>query len=127
FVVTIACFSFGLLMLFWFVRKQLHAPDPMLDLSLFAIPAISAGVTMAIVVMGALAGVELMLAQELQFVLGRTPLEAGIFMLPLMVASAIGGPLTGMILGAVGLRWVASCSLLVSAASLLGLALTSLD
>ncbi|WP_426110977.1 MFS transporter [Pseudomonas sp. DSP3-2-2] len=127
FVVTIACFSFGLLMLFWFVRKQLRAPDPMLDLSLFAIPAISAGVTMAIVVMGALAGVELMLAQELQFVLGRTPLEAGIFMLPLMVASAIGGPLSGMILGAVGLRWVASCSLLVSAASLIGLALTGLD
>jgi len=127
FAQTMACFSFGLLMLGWFVRKQLRAPNPMLDLSLFAIPAISAGVTMAIVVMGALAGVELMLAQELQFVLGRTPLEAGIFMLPLMLASAIGGPLSGMILGAVGLRWVASCSLLVCAASLVGLALTGLD
>ena len=82
---------------------------------------------MAIVVMGALAGVELMLAQELQFVLGRTPLEAGIFMLPLMVASAIGGPLSGMILGAVGLRWVACGSLMLSASSLVGLALTGLD
>lgn len=126
-ILTIGCLSFGLLMLIVFVRKQLHAPDPMLDLSLFSIPAISAGVIMAIVVMGALAGVELTLAQELQFVLGRTPLEAGIFMLPLMIAAAIGGPLSGFILRAIGLRWVASCSLLISAVSLVGLALISFD
>jgi len=126
-IVTMVCLSFGLLMLVIFVRKQLQASAPMLDLSLFSIPAISAGVIMAIVVMGALAGVELTLAQELQFVLGRTPLEAGIFMLPLMIAAAIGGPLSGFILRAIGLRWVASYSLLISALSLAGLAFTSFD
>ncbi|MGQ3848881.1 MFS transporter [Pseudomonas capsici] len=126
-LMTIIFLAFGILMLCWFARKQLRSPDPMLDLSLFSVPAISAGVVMSLVVMGALAGVELMLAQELQFVLGQTPLEAGIFMLPLMIGSAVGGPLAGMILQATGLRRVASFSLLISAGSLLGLAFADLD
>jgi len=124
--ITAASVFVGLSMLGWFVHKQLHTAQPMLDLSLFSSPALSAGVVMALVVMGALAGVELMLAQELQFVLGRTPLQAGIFLLPLMVASAIGGPLAGMLLRAIGLRWVASLSLAASSASLVGLALADL-
>ncbi|MCF5707321.1 MFS transporter, partial [Pseudomonas syringae] len=121
-VITGAFFMVGVCLLSGFVSKQLHSPAPMLDLSLFRIPAIGAGVGMALVVMGALAGVELMLAQELQFVLGQTPLQAGIFMLPLMIASAVGGPFSGRILRAVGLRVLASASLLVSAGSLAGLA-----
>lgn len=125
-VVTGVCFLTGMCLLFYFGRKQLRSPEPMLDLGLFSIPAISAGVGMSLVVMGALAGVELMLAQELQFVLGQTPLQAGMFMLPLMIASAIGGPFAGRILRAVGLRVLASVSLLMSAASLAGLAIVSL-
>lgn len=112
----------GLAMLGWFIRAQLRAAQPMLDMSLFSKPAISAGVIMALVVMSALAGVELMLAQELQFVLGYTALEAGVFMLPLMVGAAIGGPLAGVIMGALGLRMVASTSLLLAGACLAGLA-----
>lgn len=46
----------------------------MLDLSLFSRPAILAGMIMAVVATGALAGVELTLAQELQYVLSITPL-----------------------------------------------------
>ncbi len=61
----------------------------MLDLSLFSHPAILAGMIMAIVTCGALAGVELTLAQELQYVLGKTPLQAGIFMIPIMTALAL--------------------------------------
>lgn len=125
YVTALACLV-GVLMLGGFVHRQLHAARPMLDLGLFTIPAIGAGVAMALVVMGALAGVELMLAQELQFVLGRTPLQAGLFLLPLMLASAVGGPLTGMVLRTLGLRAVASVSLLISAASLAALALTDL-
>lgn len=124
---TLSSLAIGVFMLAWFVRKQLRSPQPMLDVSLFSVPAISAGVAMALVVMGALAGVELMLAQELQFVWQRTPLEAGLFMLPLMIASAVGGPLAGLILRWIGLRWVASGALLVSALSLSGLASADLQ
>lgn len=83
----------GTAMLAWFVRIQLRSTHAMLDMSLFSKPAIRMGVVMALVVMGSLAGVELLLAQELQFVTGRSPLEAGLFMLPLMAASAVGGRL----------------------------------
>ena len=112
----------GVGLLSWFVRIQLRSRHAMLDMSLFSKPAIRLGAVMALVVMGALAGVELLLAQELQFVAGKSPWEAGIFMLPLMVAAAAGGPLAGMILNATGLRLVAGGSLAISALSIAGLA-----
>lgn len=110
--------AFGIGMLVVFARKQLRSPEPMLDLSLFSHPAIVAGMIMAIVAMGALAGVELTLAQELQYVLGKTPLEAGIVMLPMMVGVGIGGPLAGYLSKVMGLPLLAVLSLLVSAGAL---------
>lgn len=108
----------GLAALIAFVRKQLAMPEPMLDLSLFSRPAILAGISMAVVTSGALAGVELTLAQELQFVLGKSPLQAGLFMLPIMAAAAVGGPAAGSLSNRFGLRAVASLSLLTAAISL---------
>ncbi|WP_280519028.1 MFS transporter [Shinella curvata] len=109
---------FGLAMLTVFARKQLHAREPMLDLSLFTHPAIAAGMIIAVVASGALAGVELTLAQELQYVLDKTPFQAGVFMIPIMAAAAVGGPVAGYLSNLFGLRLVASLSLLVSAAAL---------
>lgn len=120
-LVTGATLVAGLGLLAWFARQQLTAASPMLDLSLFARPAISMGMIIALVVSGSLAGVELTIAQELQFVVGKTPLEAGLFMLPLVVASALGGPLAGYLTNLVGLRLVAVASLAVSAGALAGL------
>ena len=37
------------------------------------------------------------MAQELQFVHQKTPFEAGIFMLPVMVASGFSGPIAGLL------------------------------
>lgn len=111
----------GVLLLVDFVRRQLTSAEPMLDLSLFARPAIRSGLIMALVVSGALAGTELTIAQELQLVLGRTPLQAGLFLLPLMIAAGVGGPLAGYLASLVGLRRVATTALLCSAISLAGL------
>lgn len=114
--------AFGIAALTLFVRKQLRSPDPMLDLSLLSHPAIVAGLIMAIVGSGALAGVELTLAQELQYVLGKTPLQAGIFMIPIMAAAAVGGPVAGYLSNRFGLRRVATLSLAGAAAMLACLA-----
>ncbi len=111
----------GLGLLVWFARQQLTAASPMLDLSLFTRPALSMGMIIALVVSGSLAGVELTIAQELQFVVGKSPLEAGLFMLPLVVASALGGPLAGYLSNLLGLRVVAVLSLGTAAAALAGL------
>ncbi len=115
----------GVTLLTLFVRRQLTARTPMLDLGLFRLPAIRVGLVTALIVSGALAGVELTIAQELQFVLGRTPLQAGIFMLPIMAASAVGGPLAGKLVVFGGLRKVCTLSLLAAGASLAGLGLAS--
>lgn len=108
----------GLAMLGVFVHTQLRSNHPMLDLALFAHRAIVAGIIMAVVASGALAGVEFTLAQELQYVIGLTPLEAGMFMIPVMIASAVGGPVAGFLSHTLGLRLIATLSLLIAAGSL---------
>lgn len=114
----------GLGLIAWFVRQQLRSPAPMLDMSLFKTPAIVAGVVMALVVTGSLAGVELTIAQELQFVVGRTPLEAGLFMMPLVAASAIGGPIAGYLVKFISLKWLSPASLISAAVALYFLGLS---
>jgi MFS transporter, DHA2 family, multidrug resistance protein len=119
---VVAVLAAGAALLVLFARKQLQSATPMLDLTLFSHPAILAGMFMAMVTVGALAGVELTLAQELQYVLDKTPLQAGIFMIPIMAAAAVGGPLAGRLTGLFGLRQVASLSLMVAAGALAYLA-----
>ena len=117
---------FGLAMLIIFVRKQLRSNQPMLDISLFTQPAILAGIIIAVVASGALAGVELTLAQELQYVIGLTPLQAGFFMIPIMVGAAVGGPIASFLSNTLGLRLVATVSLLIASGSLISLAYSDL-
>tara|TARA_R110002033_G_scaffold46121_2_gene90466 strand:+ start:2656 stop:4176 length:1521 start_codon:yes stop_codon:yes gene_type:complete len=120
--VVLLILAIGICMLSLFIRIQLRSAAPMLDLSLFSRPAIVAGIIMAIVASGSLAGVELTLAQELQYVLGKTPLQAGIFLIPIMAAAALGGPVAGWLSSRFGLRAVACLSLVVSSGALAGLA-----
>ncbi|UPA27417.1 MFS transporter [Shinella oryzae] len=122
--VVLVVLLFGMAMLGLFARKQLNSSEPMLDLSLFSRPAIVAGMIMAVVATGALAGVELTLAQELQYVLDKSPLQAGIFMIPIMAAAAVGGPVAGYLSNLLGLRIVASASMFASSLALAYLALS---
>lgn len=111
----------GAVMLFIFVRIQLRARVPMIDMRLFCHRIILSGVVMAMTAMIALVGFELLMAQELQFVHGFTPFEAGIFMLPVMVASGFSGPIAGVLVGRLGLRIVAAGGMGLSAVSFIGL------
>lgn len=117
----------GMALLMIFTRKQFTSATPMLDLTLFSHPAIVAGMIMAAVTIGALAGVELTVAQELQYVLGQSPLQAGIFMLPIMIAAAVGGPIAGGLFNLFGLRAVSSLSLLICALSMALLAFSDFN
>ncbi|AJC65835.1 MULTISPECIES: MFS transporter [Dickeya] len=123
-LITCLILAVGLGLLTWFARQQLSSVDPMLDLSLFSKPAICVGIIMALVASGALTGVELTLAQELQFVVGYSPLQAGLFMVPLAIGSGLGGPLAGYTTVLFGLRNVASASLLAAAMCLAGLSIS---
>lgn len=72
---------------------------------------------MAMTAMITLVGFELLMAQELQFVHGLSPYEAGVFMLPVMVASGFSGPIAGVLVSRLGLRLVATGGMALSALS----------
>ncbi|MGE2103998.1 MFS transporter [Citrobacter koseri] len=114
----------GALLLGMFIRTQLAAVRPMIDMRLFTHRIILSGVVMAMTAMITLVGFELLMAQELQFVHGLTPYEAGLFMLPVMLASGFSGPLAGMLVSRLGLRTVATGGMALSALSFYGLAMT---
>ncbi|MGL4487007.1 MAG: SmvA family efflux MFS transporter [Yersinia sp. (in: enterobacteria)] len=123
-VVTSLTALVGAGMLFAFVRHQLSTTAPMIDFRLISQRVIAIGMMMALTAMITLVGFELLLTQELQFVLDKSPLEAGIFLLPLMIASGVSGPISGWLVSKLGLRAVASAGIALSALSFLGLAWT---
>lgn len=121
---SVLIFAVGLGLLVGFVRKQLISDAPMIDIQLFKHPVIATGVIMAILSMMALVGFELLISQELQFVYQLSPLAAGAFILPFMIAISLGGPIASLLVNRFGLRSVASLGMLMSAISLWGLAHT---
>lgn len=77
-----------------FVRRQRRLADPLVDLSLFRIPAFSAAlVTYGIGVFVVFGGF-LFIPQYLQLVLGMSPLEAGLWTLPWALSFVVGSNLT---------------------------------
>ncbi len=122
--ITLLALLSGAGLLFWFVRHQLGSAKPMIDLRLLASRVIAVGALMAMTAMVALIGFELLLTQELQFVVGKTPLESGMFLLPLMIASGVCGPFAGWLLSRWGLKPVAAAGMALCSLSLMGLALT---
>lgn len=123
--IVLAILVAGAALLAVFIRLQLRAVRPMIDLSLFTHRIILSGVVMAMTAMITLVGFELLMAQELQFVHGMTPFAAGLFMLPVMVASGFSGPVAGVLVSRLGLRYVATGGMTLSALSFLGLSMTS--
>ena len=109
----------GLATLALFIRRLRHSANPMIDLTLFRDPLFAGGVIGAIVSAAALLGVQLVITQRLQLVQGMTPLQAGLFVLPIPIASFMAGPIAGMMLGRVGAGRMLAVTLAVSGAGIL--------
>lgn len=77
-----------------FVRRQRRRPHPLIDVAAIARPAFGTAVGCIVLTVLALVGLALIAAQYLQLVLGLSPLETGLRLLPLSVA-AIAAGLTG--------------------------------
>lgn len=121
-LLNIGIFVAGAILLTGFIRHQMSAAQAMIDFRLFQKPVISISIIMAMVAMIALVGFELLLAQELQFIYGYSPLEAGLFILPFIVAISFGGPLASYLVNQFGLRKVSTIALFLSALSFWGMA-----
>ncbi|MFL5403703.1 MAG: MFS transporter [Gemmatimonadales bacterium] len=80
-----------------FVRRQRYLSSPFINLALFRVPAFSASLTMYLLVTFVAFGAYIFMAQYLQLVLGLSPLQAGLWMLPWSVGFIIGSNLTPVI------------------------------
>lgn len=103
---------------FAFVRWELRAPHPMLDPRLFRSRALSAGTLTVTVQFFATFGLFFVVIQYLQFVVGRSPLEAAASLLPLplvMIPLARNAP---RVAARIGFRRVAPVGLALTATGL---------
>ncbi|GAA4994580.1 MFS transporter [Pseudonocardia tropica] len=80
-----------------FVRRQRRLPDPLLDVALFTRPAFTAAVSVLLIGLLAVNGLFFVLPQYLQLVTGLSALAAGVWMLPLALAT-VGGSLVTPVL-----------------------------
>jgi DHA2 family multidrug resistance protein-like MFS transporter len=90
-VFTVLPLVVGAVLLALFVRRQRRRTHPLVDLRMFARPAFSTAVGCIVLAMLALVGLELIAAQYLQLVLGLSPLETGLRLLPLTIAAMASG------------------------------------
>ncbi|MFE3741550.1 MFS transporter [Streptomyces sp. NPDC059134] len=87
--------------LYWFVRRQLTLPAPLLDVRLFHHRGFSGAVLADLLTILGLSGLVFFLSQYLQLVQGRSPLEAGLAELP----AAVGAVTTGLLAGRAARRF----------------------
>ncbi len=97
-----------------FVRRQLGLKDPLIDFTLFQNREFTLSVITAIVASLAIAGTELAISQRLQLVLGYSPLQAALYILPAPVGAFVGGPIASLTLRRVGAATTMSGALLIA-------------
>ncbi|WP_217176653.1 MFS transporter [Streptomyces sp. AC495_CC817] len=119
--IALAAGLFGAAGLFFFVRRQLTLPHPLLDMRLFRNRGFSGAVLADLLTILGLSGLVFFLSQFLQLVQGRGPLEAGLAELP----AAIGAVAAGLVAGAAARRFSVR-SVVAGGLAAIGLALALL-
>ncbi|MGW5284102.1 MFS transporter [Streptomyces collinus] len=104
-----------------FVRRQARRAHPLVDLRMFRRPAYSTSVGCIVLAMLALVGLELIAAQYLQLVLGLSPLQTGLRLLPLTVAAMAAGLAGARMLRRFGPRRMVCFGFCLTAAAVLTL------
>ncbi|MEU9759499.1 MFS transporter [Streptomyces sp. NPDC047985] len=109
----------GAVLLALFARRQKRRTHPLIDIGMFARPAFSTAVGCIVVAMLALVGLQLIAVQYLQLVLGLSPLETGLRLLPLTFAAMAAGATGSYTLHRVGPRRMVVWGFVLTAASVL--------
>ncbi|MFD4526433.1 MFS transporter [Streptomyces sp. NPDC058470] len=102
-----------------FVRRQRRREHPLVDLRMFSRPAFTTSICCIVLAMLALVGLELIAAQYLQLVLGLSPLETGLRLLPLTVAAMAAGLGGAKILRRFGPRTMVCSGFCITAAAVI--------
>lgn len=110
-----------------FVRRQLRAETPMLDMKLFARGTFSGAILVNLLSVVALVGFLYFVSQHLQLVLGLSPMIAGVALVPGMVMMIVAGLAVVPISRRVSPHIVVPASLLFSLAGYLLVAFSTSD
>ena len=111
----------GVVALAWFIHRQLHIEEPLLQLRALKTPTFAYSAVIVTVVNSALAVGSVILPIYLQNVLGLTAFETGILMTPGAVATIFLSPVSGMLFDRFGPRVIAIVGLTGLTASLAAL------
>ncbi|MER7624741.1 MFS transporter [Streptomyces sp. NPDC126503] len=113
----------GAVLLVLFVRRQRRRPHPLIDTRLFSRAAFTTSVGCIVLAMLALVGLELIAVQYLQLVLGLSPLETGLRLLPLTFAAMAAGATGSYTLRRIGPRRMVGWGFVLTAGAVLLLTL----
>ncbi|MFE0426603.1 MFS transporter, partial [Streptomyces sp. NPDC058953] len=102
-----------------FVRRQRRRTHPLIDVRMFAAAAFSTSVGCIVLCMLALVGLQLIAVQYLQLVLGLSPMETGLRLLPLTFAAMAAGATGSYTLRRIGPRRMAGGGFTLTAGSVL--------
>lgn len=86
-----ALFGIGVVFAALFVRRQLRLDTPMLDMALFRRGSFSGAILVNLLSVIALVGFLFFVAQHLQLIVGLSPMEAGLALVPGLVAMIAAG------------------------------------
>ncbi|MET7574107.1 MFS transporter [Streptomyces sp. NPDC005492] len=118
---TVVPLLVGAVLMVLFVRRQRRRTHPLVDLGMFRRPAFSTSVGCIVLAMLALVGLELIAAQYLQLVLGLSPLQTGLRLLPLTFAAMAAGLFGARMLRRFGPRRMVCTGFCLTALSVLTL------
>ncbi|MFN8036973.1 MAG: MFS transporter [Acidimicrobiia bacterium] len=116
--VIVGSFVMAALVLAAFVLWERHSTHPMLDISFFRNPRFTAASSAIMLVFFALFGSMFLITQYFQLVIGYTPLETGVRMLPYAAVMMVIAPLSPHVVARVGTKITVAIGLFTVAAGL---------
>ncbi|WP_433570949.1 MFS transporter [Streptomyces sp. CA-251247] len=116
---TVGPLLIGAVLLALFVRRQRRRKHPLIDIRMFARATFSTSVGCIVLAMLALVGLELIAVQYLQLILGLSPLETGLRLLPLTFAAMAAGATGSSTLRRIGPRAMVGWGFVLTAAAVL--------
>jgi DHA2 family multidrug resistance protein-like MFS transporter len=110
----------GLIFFRWFLLRQEALASPLIDFTLFRNARFAIGAAGALFASFVMIGLQYVLSQDLQLVRSFTPLETGLYVLPIAAGSFVAGPALGAVLFRIGVERMLTLTLALAA---LGMAL----
>jgi EmrB/QacA subfamily drug resistance transporter len=115
---TLGAFAVGIVGMAAFIAWEMSTEEPMLDVRFFKNPRFSAANIAITLAFFAMVGSMFIVTQFMQFVLGYTPLQAGIRSLPMALMLMIVAPQSSKLVEKVGTKIVVAAGLFVVALGL---------